>query len=64
MYLRLKPLKILDMRVVRHTTPSYKAIIEALKKDMVKSNCPEGCRRIENIYWDTKTEELVWKIEE
>ncbi len=52
-------MKVLDMSIVRHTTPSYDAIIEALKKDVVKSNCPEGGLRIENIYWDEETKELV-----
>jgi len=54
------------MKIIRHTTFYYniEAIIEALKKDMVKSNCPEGCLRIENIYYDPETDELVWEIEE
>ncbi|GAG63744.1 unnamed protein product, partial [marine sediment metagenome] len=52
--------------IIRHTTSSYDidAIIAAVKKDMVKSNCSEGCLRIENLYYDPETKELVWNIEE
>ncbi|GAH25341.1 unnamed protein product [marine sediment metagenome] len=54
------------MTVIRHTTSSYDidAIIAAVKKDMIKFNTPEGALKIENLYYDPETEELVWKIEE
>lgn len=55
------------MTVVRHTKQpdlQIDAIVEALKKTLVKSNCPEGYLRIENIYWDPSTNEVVIKVEE
>jgi len=54
-------------KVTRHTTktlPSIDDIIEAIKKDMVKSNCPEGCLRIENFYWNPETNEIVIQTED
>ncbi len=61
---KAQTIELLEMVTIRHTTPSYDAIIEALKKDMLKSNCPEGGLRIENLYYDPVTKELVWDIEE
>jgi len=34
-----------------------------LIRQRVKSNCPEGCLRIENLYYDPDTKEIVIKTE-
>lgn len=39
-------------------------IINELKKSMVVSDCPNGCLRIENIYWNPSTEEIVIETED
>jgi len=54
-------------KATRHTTVaslSMEDILKEIKKITITSNCPKGCIRIQNFYWDPKTNEIVIQLED